>query len=93
MGSVMMEGVVICQVVVAGDSGVGKTSLIARFLGEKFEQVSFMLYRLVSRASQARIGISFRVLFNLSLCIKRQKYWMRITRSFFRMVLQNKIQV
>ena len=71
MGSVMMEGVVMCRVVVAGDSGVGKTSLIARFLGEKFEQVSFMLYRLVRRhpAGLVRQALVFPfVIHSASLC-------------------------
>ena len=34
-----MEGGLTCRVLVVGDTGVGKTALITRFLGEQFLQV------------------------------------------------------
>ena len=39
-----------CRVLLVGDRGVGKTSLIRRFLGEEFQQVSqsvFIIYYIV----------------------------------------------
>ena len=45
MGSIRMqqENSVRCRVGVVGDSGVGKTSLVTRFLGKEFDQVSSII--------------------------------------------------
>ena len=36
-----------CRVLLVGDRGVGKTSLIRRFLGEEFQQVSQSVFILI----------------------------------------------